>query len=131
MPKKRTKPLFAVTDYFGNLVECSEETWVSHILDPVDGHPQMAGYENLVQDVLKNPYEVRVSTQHQTGVAFISPPGTGPSPEGLRALVNFANAHYEKGSTTGNLMTAYPVDWVRYGNPRLGKIIKAATKHGR
>lgn len=125
---KKPKPLFSITDYFGNLVECSEETWYSHILDPIEGHPQMAGHENLVQAVLKNPHEIRTSTQHLTGVAFISAPGIGPSPEGIRALVNFATTHYEKGSITGNLMTAYPIDWVRYANPQLGKIIKAAAK---
>jgi hypothetical protein len=126
--KKKKQVIFSVTDYFGNLVECDEYTWNVHILDPVDGHPQMAGYENLVMDVLRSPYEIRSSTQHSTGVAFISAAGVGPSADGIRTLVNYASTSYEKGSTIGNVMTAYPVDWVKYASPQLGKIIKAARK---
>lgn len=49
----------------------------------------------------------------------------------IRALVNFSSTAYEKGSSTGFIMTAYPIDWIKFANPQLGKIIKAATKKSR
>jgi hypothetical protein len=81
----------------------------------------MAGYETLVKSVVEAPAQIQVSTQHATGLAFISDPGVGPRPEGIRVLVNYAHTCYEKGATTGMVATAYPIDVQEYGNPRLGK----------
>lgn len=119
---KKKKLIFSTTDYFGNLLELTEDTWLNHVLDPT-GHPQMSGYENLVKQVVQDPYEIRLSTQHVTGVAFISETNVGPRPEGIRVLVNFSSTAYEKGSSHGIVMTAYPIDTVQVPRPQLGRTI--------
>lgn len=124
MAKKKKAPLlFEVTDYFGNLVTLSEQTWIMHILDPIEGHPQMLGCEGLVQQVLKDPLEVRLSKTINTGAVFISDPNVGPSPEGMRVVVLYPNLAFEKGASHGIVSTAYPIDLVRYNTPNIGKII--------
>lgn len=124
MSKKRhPEPLvFSTTDVFGNLVVLAQATWNEHIID-IDGHPEMAGWEQAVYDVIGDPHEVRLSTEYDTGVAFISDANVGPRPEGIRAIVGFAEKFYEKGATTGMVITAYPIDIVNYRNPRIGKTI--------
>ena len=121
MSKKRiSRPLvFSATDCFGNYVELPESTWIEHVLDE---HPEMAGYEELVKTILRDPYQVRRSTKHSTGAAFISAAGVGPRPEGIRALVIYSVEIIEvlKGSTTGFVTTAYPIDSGKYSNPRIG-----------
>jgi hypothetical protein len=120
--KKKDALIFSVTDYWGNLVELSEQTWSVHICAP-EGHPQMIGYENLVKQILRSPYEVRSSTQAPTGAVFISHPQDGPSPEGIRAVVNYKSRAFQKGSTTGIVTTAYPVDLARYPTPKIGRVL--------
>jgi len=115
--------LFEITDYFGNLVALAEQTWTTHILDPIEGHPQMLGYENLVQQVLRDPLEVRLSKTLNTGAIFISDPNVGPSPEGIRVVVAYANLAFQKGASHGIVSTAYPIDLVRYSTPMIGKVI--------
>ena len=119
-PRPPETLVFSTTDFFGNLVELTQATWNLHVLDE---HPQMAGWEEAVCDVIRDPHEIRVSTEYDTGVAFISDAGVGPRPEGIRALVAFVDKFYEKGATTGIVVTAYPVDIAKYRNPHLGKTI--------
>jgi len=83
----------------------------------------MAGCETLVQSVVESPAEVRPSTYSETALAFISGPGVGPRPEGIRVWVNYADTNYEKGATTGMVSTAYPIDKVIYAHPKMGKAI--------
>lgn len=106
-------------DALGNQVGRYRSTWEQHIIDPVDGHPDMDGLEHLVVDVLKNPFEIYRSTVATTACAFVSLPGVGPRPEGLRILVDYSTTLYEKGSTEGLVQTAYPIDFLRYPNPRI------------
>lgn len=119
--KKIDSLLFQTTDYFGNLVDLSEKTW--HIIDPVDGHPQMFGYEDLVKRVLRDPLEVRLSKTFDTGAVFVSDPNVGPSPEGIRVVVGYPNLTFQKGASHGIVKTAYPIDLVRYSTPMIGKVI--------
>ena len=84
MPKKKQKPVFSATDLWGNLVILPEETWLNHIVEPIDGHTEMKGYENLVKQVVVNPYEAYLSTQQSTAILFLSDPNVGPRPEGIR-----------------------------------------------
>jgi hypothetical protein len=121
--KKKQAPVFSATDLWGNLVILREERWLNHIIEPIDGHPQLAGYQNLVEQVVINPYEAYESTQQSTGVVFLSDPHVGPSPEGIRVVVNYSTTAYEKGATEGTVITAYPVDLVLYPSPRIGKLI--------
>ena len=120
--RRKIPVLFQVTDYFGNLVALQEETWFTHILEPIEGHPRMLGYENLVQQTLQDPLEIRMAA-YDTGAVFISDPGVGPSPEGIRAVVSYSTVAFEKGACTGIVTTAYPIDLVRYPSPRMGRII--------
>lgn len=132
MAKKKSKLIFSTNDYYGNLVELDRETWERHILNIVEGHPEMVGYEGLVESIISNPYEIRLSTLSATALAFISAPLAGPSPDGIRALVKYENGMFMKGSTQGRVSTAYPVDIIRYGSPKLGKTIysKADKRKG-
>lgn len=129
MPRKRqlSGVVFSVTECFGNLVHLRTGTWLGHILDPVDGHPQMTGYENLVQQVLQDPLEVWTG-QWPTSAVFISDPLIGPSPEGIRVVVKYQDTTFEKGTSSGVVSTAYPIDLVRYNTPRLGRAILKRRK---
>ena len=119
--KSKSKQLvWSTTDFYGNLVVLGQVTWSDHVLVE---HPAMLGYEELVKSVIQDPNEIRLSTFQNTAIAFISEPGVGPRPEGVRALVNFADMSYEKGSASGMVVTAYPVDIIKYATPRLGKTI--------
>ena len=106
-------------DIFGNLVDLYWSTWNGHVLDPVEGHPDMAGLEHLVLKVLQDPYEVCQSTLDNAALAYISEPGIGPRPAGIRVLVGYDSTDYEKGSAYGTVNTAYPIDLVGYSNPRI------------
>jgi hypothetical protein len=112
--------VFSTTDFYGNLVTLSGDTWNTHIV--VD-HPDMAGCENLVQETVQDPHEIRVSTLSDTGVVFVSSSGVGPRPEGIRVLVDYADAFYEKGASSGRIVTAYPIDIVKYSRPNIGRLI--------
>lgn len=122
MPKKRKAAdlVWSTTDYFGNYVTLGRVTWDAHVLDQ---HPEMDTYESLVKSTIERPYEIRKSTKNNTALAFSSEPGSGPSTEGIRALVNYADMYFEKGSTVGMIVTAYPVDIAKYGTPMLGKSV--------
>lgn len=120
MSSKKISPLFAVTDWFGNFVQLSATTWNVHILTE---HPSMLGLENEVQQTLQSPVQIQASTQYDTGVAFFSEAGVGSHAEGIRVLVNYSDTAYEKGASSGIVTTAYPIDVIKYGYPKLGKII--------
>lgn len=123
MAKRNYKDLvFSVTDCFGNCVQLAVLTWQGHILDPTDGHPQMTGFETLVEHVLEDPLEVWTG-QWPTSAVFVSDPAVGPSPDGIRAVVNYNAVTFEKGGTVGSVSTAYPIDFVGYPYPRMGKRI--------
>jgi hypothetical protein len=101
-------------------VSLTEETWVNHVIVE---HPEMTGCEILVQQLIEDPVEIVESTQYSHGAGFISAPGVGPSAEGMRAIVSFGDSGYLKGASTGNIATAYPIDIIKYGRPRLGRTV--------
>jgi hypothetical protein len=117
---KKKPIIFSTTDVWGNLISLSSKTWNTHItLD----HPEMASLQSLIQQVVQDPFEVRESTNFSTSVAFISEPGAGSHTEGIRVLVDYADTHYQKGASSGNVTTAYPIDTIKYSAPQLGKSI--------
>ena len=118
--KKRPALVFSTMDLWGNPIDLEEERWNSHI---VLEHDAMKGCERLVQNTVEKPSEIRLSTHLNTALAHVSEPGIGPSPLGIRVLVEYSDIHYEKGGSTGKILTAYPIDLVRYGSPQLGKTI--------
>ena len=113
-------PIFTTTDVYGNYISLGRGTWEGHI---VVEHPDMAGLELLVENVIVDPALIRTSSKSNTGVAFISDPGIGPRPEGIRVLVNYSDTYYEMGASSGIVQTAYPIDIFQYGNPQLARII--------
>ncbi len=77
----------------------------------------------IVQETIQEPLEIRLSTFSNTSVAFVSTPGAGSHAEGIRVLVNYADTAYEKGASSGKIQTAYPIDVIKYGSPKLGRTI--------
>ena len=125
--KRRPALIFSTMDSWGNEVNLEEETWNSHI---VWEHGTMIGHEQVVQETVEDPDEIRPSLHQNSAVAHVSAPGVGPSPLGVRVLVGYSDVHYQKGGSTGKILTAYPVDLIRYGSPMLGPAIykKGAKK---
>jgi hypothetical protein len=122
--KKKPSAVFVTTEFFGNSVQLYTSTWTDHILVE---HPQMVGYEALVRQVLRDPDEIRESILYSYAAAFISAAGL-ISPQGFRVIVKYDDAMYQKGSTSGIVATAYPVDLVNYQKPNLGKSIYRKKK---
>lgn len=121
--KSKVIPIvFSAIDYFGNTVILHQQVWTSHILDPVEGHPQMLGYEHLIQQVLADPFEIREGAW-PTAAVFISDPLVGPRPEGIRTVVEYNTLSFIGGACTGLVRTAYPIDTVTYKTPRIGKLL--------
>jgi hypothetical protein len=112
--------IFSATDYFGNVVSLYDDTWSEHILV---SHVEMVGHESLVKKVIEEPYVIRASSTAETRAVFISQKNVGPRPDGIRVLLAYADKKFIKGSTTGVVATAYPIDRVLYGKPNLGKIL--------
>jgi hypothetical protein len=125
--RKKPSVIFSTTDAWGNLVHLKEETWVNHVIVE---HADMTGYEVLVRQLIEDPELIRESTAYAHGAGFISSAGVGPRPEGIRAIVSYNNASYEKGASTGYIATAYPIDIIRYSSPQLGRIIYKKPKGG-
>ena len=114
--KKKPLLIFAGTDFFGNAVELTKANlgfgphpWL---------HPAMAGHETSVKRLLEAPDHIRESTVYAHGAGFISAPGFGPSPEGMRVIVNYDDTFYEKGASQSGVATAYPIDIIRYVRTR-------------
>jgi hypothetical protein len=124
--KKVNPVIFDINEFYGNVVKLHASTWVDHVLVE---HPQMSGYEALVQQVLKDPYEIRRSTLYNIGAAFISEPKVVPAfPEGIRVLVRYEDAFYEGGASSGLVATSYPIDLIGYQRPNLGATIYRKNK---
>jgi hypothetical protein len=122
-PKKRGHPVvFEQSDVYGNRVVLYRQTWEGHIL-PAHGHPQMAGYENLVQQTIQDPYEILPSTTFNNRFAFVSAMGIGPHALGIRAMVQYMDhTAFMSGGTSGLIVTAYPID-LAHNAPNLGSPI--------
>jgi hypothetical protein len=116
----RSSFVFSTTDVYGNIVTLDSERWLTHILGE---HPQMWGCELAVRKTVEDPAEVRRSLNVNTSVAYVSEPNVGPRAEGIRVIVDYNDTSYEKGATSGMIITAYPVDIVIYGSPQIGKTI--------
>lgn len=89
----------------------------------------MAGFENLVQETIEDPYEICPSTLSSTGLAFVSATGIGPGAEGIKVLVNYTDSAYEKGATSGKVQTAFPIDIIKYSKPNIGRAIYKKGGH--
>jgi|ERR1700685_336891 len=113
--KPKPQPLrFIVTDLWNCAVSCTENTWLTHIINE---HTEMRGKEVEVQAVLKNPQTVYPSTLTGSSFAF---EGVSTTDE-IRVLVTYEDpSKVTLGNTTGKVQTAYPVDRTKYAAPRIG-----------
>jgi hypothetical protein len=116
------KPKFVFRDQLdviGNLITLRRETWDVHVIDPVEGHPDMGPFEGSLLQIIQDPAMICRSLTNHLSLAYVSDLGVGPRPEGIRLLVDFASADYLKGGLRGNVQTAYPVDFIAYPTPRI------------
>jgi hypothetical protein len=105
--KKPKKHVIDTTDLYGNTVQCTSNQWTGHIIEPLDGHPEMAGREHDVKKAIEDPEFIRPSTK--TGVAFAFERVT--SSETIRVIVYYEDpAMITAGATSGKVATAYPDD---------------------
>jgi len=84
----------------------------------------MSGYENLLKTILSDPFEVWASAINPQAAIFLSDPLVGPTNSGVRTIVNYRALTFDAGSTSGLIVTAYPIDTARYPHPRIGRLLK-------
>jgi hypothetical protein len=103
----KTKHVLATPDFWGNPVHCTADNWTGHIIDPLDGHPELAGREQDVAKAIQDPEIIRPSTK--TGKAFAFERVT--TADTIRAIVYYDDQlNIKTGGTFGWVGTAYPVD---------------------
>jgi hypothetical protein len=105
-PKKRINPKhkFETVDFWGNPVHCTIQNWEGHIVEPLDGHPELTGREREVAQAIADPEIIRPSTR--TGNAFAFERVT--TNDIIRAIVYYANGTAaQTGNSYGQLGTAY------------------------
>jgi len=136
-PKKsvKRKHVIETPDLWGNPVHCTADHWTGHIIDPLDGHPELAGREIEVAKAIQDPEIIRPSTR--TGKAYAFERVT--STDTIRAIVYYDDAlSIKSGSTFGWLGTAYPVDVAYssqvgapiYQKPAPNVAVKSPTRKG-
>jgi hypothetical protein len=107
--KKSSKARHRISesDLWGNTVTCPDHWWNTHIIDPVEGHPEMTGREADVAKAIRDPDLVRPSTK--TGMAYAFE--TFTTADTVRVIVYFDDPTLMRtGRTFGNVATAYPDD---------------------
>ena len=104
---EKSKNVIAGPDFWGNPVHCTADHWTGHIIDPVDGHPELTGREQEVAKTIQDPEIIRPSTK--TGKAFAFERVT--SADTIRVIVYYEDqGSIKTGRTSGWVGTAYPVD---------------------
>jgi hypothetical protein len=112
-------------DYYGNTVNLHAED-LRHLHE----HMEMKGYEYLIFKTVRDPEEIRVSSnpRHGTSAGFKSGPNVGPGAEGIRVLVQYEDHTYRLGTTKGRVTTAYPISVKKFPNPLLGPVVYRRKK---
>ena len=64
---------FCGTDPLGNSIVLSDDIWEGHILNPLSGHPEVAGYRADVEAAIVTPTEVWSSKWHPDRVVYYRP----------------------------------------------------------
>ena len=105
--RKSTKPKNVIhePDLYGNPVECTDTWWNTHIIDPIEGHPEMTGRQGDVAKAIRDPDVIRPSTKTGKAYAF----ETVSTSETIRVIVYYDDpTMMTTGRTFGNVATAYP-----------------------
>lgn len=111
------KIIWQTISVHGNTVYLYEEDW-NHA---VEGHPEMAGQEELVKSTIEKPLRTREG-RFPDSCAFDGPMSTNP--EGVRVLVRHDREVFLQGGTDGHVTTAFPINTKRYARTRVGSIIE-------
>lgn len=93
---------FEIDTPIGLRVRCSEVYWDFIVTQK---HPVMAGHEKEVEEVLRDPDEIRRSRKDPNVLLFYR----GTSPRWLCAVTK------DQGSSLGFLITTYPTDSIKTG----------------
>jgi len=119
------KNAVSTPDVWGNFVRCSIDHWEEHIVDPLDGHPELTGREKEVEQAILDPDLIRPSTA--TGRAFaFERRGTADE---IRVVVSYQEPDLiRQGGTSGWVSTAYPIDYAYSSQVGVPIYRKSATK---
>ena len=118
------KTIWTTQCVLANEVNLYREDW-EHI---VDGHPEMAGREELVKLAVQKPIYIQEAGS-PVSAAYVLPPDLN-NPEGVRVIVGFSSELWTDGNRVGAVETGYPINTRAYPNPDLGRIIWPKTKAG-
>lgn len=106
-PVKNPKHHIVETDFWGNPVHCTADNWTSHIIEPLDGHPELAGREKEVAKAIQDPDLIRPSTKTGKALAY----DRVTSADTIRVIVYYNDPPAIKtGRTFGWIGTAYTDD---------------------
>ena len=118
------KTIWTVQCILANEVNLYQEDW-EHI---VDGHPEMAGMEELVKLAIQKPIYIQEAGS-PVSAAYVLPPDQN-NPEGVRIIVGFSSELWPDGNKVGAIETGYPINSQAYPRPDLGQIIWPKPKAG-
>ena len=118
------KTIWTVQCILANEVNLYQEDW-EHI---VDGHPEMAGMEELVKLAIQKPIYIQEAGS-PVSAAYVLPPDQN-NPEGVRIIVGFSSELWPDGNKVGAIETGYPINSKAYPRPDLGQIIWPKPKAG-
>lgn len=105
--KSKIKKHIDTIDFWGNPVHCTWDQWHGHIIEPLDGHPEMTGREAEVMKAIQDPDAVGYSTLTTIAMGY----DKVTSADTIRVIVYYADETIVKaGATTGTIATAYPDD---------------------
>ncbi len=111
------KTIWTAQCRFAHEIYLYQEDW-DHILE---GHPEMAGKEELVKRAIQAPMYIQEAGNPLTA-AYVLPPDN-QLPEGTRVIVGFSSEMWTTGNQVGDVKTGYPINTKVYDRPDLGKII--------
>lgn len=98
-----TNWLFQVETPLGVTIRCTQEYWTFIVSEK---HPVLRGKEEEIQQILRDPTEIRRSKKDPSVILFYGESQT----RWLCAVVRKENG-------TGFLITAYPTDIIKTGEP--------------
>lgn len=119
--------IFSTKDALGNSVEFHAHTWM-HILD---GHPEMAAYQHLIEPCVVDPAAIRESTDSKLALVFENTVDGFPPEDLLRVILKYKQYGFMTGDSTGFVASAFPVDSSKFRQPKVGAIRYCRTSNGR
>ncbi len=94
--------LFEVSDLYGNTVSLSLERW-----QYIQKHPEMCGQEEAVRKALQEPTVISMSSDSDQRFIFDRHHPSAQRSNIVRVVVEYDSCEIQKGSSTGDVITAY------------------------